>query len=91
VTKLGRVNRIGKPVFYCSRAAPAVFYELRVKEGDLIALSEWEVAEPLWMPAVTSRWSATIGLSVTASTVFTTYIEERFRSRPGLMADLSAP
>jgi hypothetical protein len=49
VTKLGRVNRVGKPVFYCSRAAEAVFYELRAKEGDLIALSEWEVAEPLWM------------------------------------------
>jgi hypothetical protein len=49
VTRLGRVNRIGKPVFYCSRAPEAVFYELRAKEGDLIALSEWEVTEPLWM------------------------------------------
>jgi hypothetical protein len=49
VTRLGRVDRIGKPVFYCSRAPEAVFYELRAKEGDLIALSEWEVVEPLWM------------------------------------------
>jgi hypothetical protein len=49
VTKLGRINRIGKPVFYCSVAAHGVFSEMRAKQGDLIALSEWEVAEPLWM------------------------------------------
>jgi hypothetical protein len=49
VTKLGRINRIGKPVFYCSLAAHGVFYELRAKRGDLIALSEWEVVEPVWM------------------------------------------
>jgi len=49
VTKLGRVNRIGQPIFYCSAASAAVFYELRVKPRDLIVLSEWEVAEPLWM------------------------------------------
>ena len=49
VAKLGRINRIGKSAFYCSRAAPAVFYELRARPGDLIALSEWEVAEALWM------------------------------------------
>jgi hypothetical protein len=49
VTKLGRVNRCGKPMFYCSAAGPGVFYELRAKAGDLIALSEWEIAEPLWM------------------------------------------
>jgi hypothetical protein len=26
-----------------------VFYELRAKQGDQIALSQWEVAEPVWM------------------------------------------
>jgi hypothetical protein len=49
VTKLGRVNRIGRCVFYASIADHGVFYELRAKKGDLIALSEWEVIEPLWM------------------------------------------
>lgn len=49
VTKLGRVNREGQSVFYCSRGAPAVFYELHAKQGDHIALSEWELVEPLWM------------------------------------------
>jgi hypothetical protein len=49
ITKLGRVNRIGTPMFYCSVAAPAVFFELQAKQGDLIALSEWGVAEPFWM------------------------------------------
>jgi hypothetical protein len=49
VTALQRLNREGQPRFYCSAAAPAVFFELRAKQGDLIALSEWEVTEPLWM------------------------------------------
>lgn len=49
VTRLGRVNRPGSSMFYCSVAAPPVFYELRAKQGDLIAVSRWEVAEPLWM------------------------------------------
>lgn len=49
VTKLGRLNRPGTPMFYCSVASAAVFYELRAKKGDLVALSRWEVAEPLWM------------------------------------------
>jgi hypothetical protein len=29
VTRFGRVNRIGKPIFYCSVSWEAVFYELR--------------------------------------------------------------
>jgi hypothetical protein len=36
-------------MFYCTAASPAVFFELRAKQGDRIALSQWEVAEPLWM------------------------------------------
>lgn len=49
VTTFGRVNRPGNPMFYCSVAAPSVFYELRAKRDDLIALSAWELIEPLWM------------------------------------------
>ena len=49
VATVGRVNRIGSPMFYCSASGPAVFYELRAKPGDRIALSEWELVEPLWM------------------------------------------
>jgi hypothetical protein len=49
VTKLGRANREGIPIFYASCAGPGAFYELRAQKGDLIALSEWEVAESLWM------------------------------------------
>jgi len=48
ITELQRVNRVGEPRFYCSVAAPAVFYELHAKQGDLFALSEWETTEPLW-------------------------------------------
>ncbi len=49
VVNLGRANRVGQPMFYASRAAPAVFFESRAKQGELFAMSEWEVAEPLWM------------------------------------------
>jgi hypothetical protein len=46
---LGRLNRPGQSVFYGSVAPPAVFYELKAREGSRIAFSEWEVMEPLWM------------------------------------------
>lgn len=36
-------------MFYASMGAPVVFFELRAKRGDLIALSEWEITESLWM------------------------------------------
>lgn len=49
VTKLGRLNRPGQSVFYGSCAGPGVFYELKAREGCLIAFSEWEVMRPLWM------------------------------------------
>jgi hypothetical protein len=49
IVKLGRANRAGSPMFYASAAGPAVFYELRAKAGDRIALAEWHVTEPLWM------------------------------------------
>ena len=46
---LGRANREGRAMFYASRAAPAVFYEVRARAGDTIALSEWGLSEQLWM------------------------------------------
>ncbi len=49
IKTLGRLNREGQSRFYCSPAPPAVFFELHAKSGDFIALSEWEVIEPLWM------------------------------------------
>ena len=59
----GRMNRDEQSRFYCcagphspaghilnpAAAAPAVFYELRARRGDRIALSAWEVTEPLLM------------------------------------------
>jgi hypothetical protein len=49
VTKLGRLNRPGQSVFYASCAPPGVFYELKAREGALIAFSQWQVMKPLWM------------------------------------------
>lgn len=36
-------------MFYCSVAAAPVFYEIRARVGDRIAVSRWEVMEALWM------------------------------------------
>jgi hypothetical protein len=49
VSNIGRLNRPGQSVFYASCAPPAVFYELKAREGSLIAFSEWEVTKHLWM------------------------------------------
>jgi hypothetical protein len=49
VTRDGRLNRKGVPIFYCSRAAPSTFFEMHAKEGDMVALSRWAILEPLWM------------------------------------------
>lgn len=48
VSKKGRVNDKGTSMFYCSRGAPPVIYEIRAETGDRIALSEWSVVEPFW-------------------------------------------
>jgi hypothetical protein len=45
----GRANRIGQSMFYGCLGAFPVFLEIHAREGDLVALSEWTVAEPLWM------------------------------------------
>jgi hypothetical protein len=49
VVRWGRLNRSGESVFYGSAAPPNVFYELKARAGSLIAFSQWEVMEPLWM------------------------------------------
>jgi hypothetical protein len=49
VRQFGRLNRPGQSVFYGSAAPPGVFYELKAREGNLIAFSKWQVKEPLWM------------------------------------------
>lgn len=47
--RLNRASREGQPMFYASLGGPPVFFELRASAGQQIALSEWGVAEPLWM------------------------------------------
>jgi hypothetical protein len=49
LAKLNRASREGQPMFYASRGAPPVFFELRGTIGQRIALSEWDVIEPVWM------------------------------------------
>jgi hypothetical protein len=46
---LNRASRDGQPMFYGSRGAPPVFFELRAKAGQRVALSQWAVNEPIWM------------------------------------------
>jgi hypothetical protein len=49
VRKPGRANREHTSMFYCCVGAFPIFFEIQVKQGDLVALSEWDVTEPLWM------------------------------------------
>jgi hypothetical protein len=49
LARLGRANRPGQPMFYGSQGAMPIFYELRAKAGDRIALSEWKVSESFWL------------------------------------------
>jgi hypothetical protein len=47
--QLGRLNREHQSMFYASLAGPGALLEIHATAGDRIALSEWVVAEPLWM------------------------------------------
>jgi hypothetical protein len=49
VMTLGRLNRAGASMFYCTLGEPPVIYELKARRGDRIALSEWETTESLWI------------------------------------------
>ena len=49
VQDYGRANRIGQSMFYGCLGAFPVFLEIQAQEGDLVALSEWAITEPLWM------------------------------------------
>jgi hypothetical protein len=69
VKTLGRANREGRPMFYACLGAFPVFFEIHAKQGDLVALSEWKLAQPLWMhhlgyhPDALSRWKRRAPLS----------------------------
>jgi hypothetical protein len=44
IARLNRANRAGQPMFFASRGAAPVLYELRAKAGDRIALSGWKLS-----------------------------------------------
>jgi hypothetical protein len=46
ITQLGRMNRVGQPMFYSSMHKEAVFFELLdLKEGDEIVLTFWKTKQ----------------------------------------------
>lgn len=47
VNTFHRCGRVNHPLFYCSNAMEAVFYELNCSKGDTISLSEWESTQEL--------------------------------------------
>jgi hypothetical protein len=50
VTSLGRLNRAGQPVFYCSMHKESVFFELpNLKAGDEIILTFWKTTEKMFV------------------------------------------
>ncbi len=64
VTSMGRLNRVGSSMFYCSAGEPPVSYELKARVGDTIAVSEWEVLEPLWLHNLGFHEDALVKLGV---------------------------
>jgi hypothetical protein len=58
VLKPGRANRDHSSMFYGCVGAFPIFFEIHAKQGDLIALSEWAVTEPLWMRALDTQTSS---------------------------------
>jgi hypothetical protein len=47
--RLNRASGERQPMFYASLGGPPVFFELHAAAGDRIALSEWNLTEPIWM------------------------------------------
>lgn len=46
-TKLGRVNRAGAPVLYCSASREGAVYEVGPALGDMVAIVEWKTTAPM--------------------------------------------
>jgi hypothetical protein len=49
VLKPGRANREHSSMFYGCVGAFPILFEIHAEQDSLLALSEWEVTEPLWM------------------------------------------
>lgn len=49
VLRPGRANRDHSSMFYGCLGAFPIFFEIHAKQGDMVAMSEWAVVEPLWM------------------------------------------
>src|SRR3989304_10016979 len=47
VVRFGRVNRIGKSVFYASASRNVVFFEQRINAGDTITVSRWRTKKKM--------------------------------------------
>lgn len=47
LTPLGRVNRPGAPVLYCSSAREGALFETRPRSGDTAVVVKWTTKEPL--------------------------------------------
>lgn len=60
---LGRANRDGNPVFYCSNSGNVTCFELDVKPGDMVAVSKWRIAEPLLLNNVGFTDGVFLGLN----------------------------
>jgi hypothetical protein len=49
VKQIGRANRSEQSMFYSSVSREVTFYELKVKLGDFVAVSQWKVLEKLFI------------------------------------------
>lgn len=47
LTPLGRVNREGAPVLYCSSAREGALFEVRPRSGETVVVVKWTTTEPM--------------------------------------------
>lgn len=47
ITNFQRVNRPHQPMFYCSAARAAPFFELGLRSGECVAISKWRVTKKI--------------------------------------------
>lgn len=52
LARLGRLNREGAPMFYCSAARSAVFFELEPLAGQSLLVSRWRTTQPILLSHV---------------------------------------
>lgn len=76
VTSFQRCNAPSQPMFYCSPEPGVIFYELRVKPGDIVYFSKWAITKPFWITQIFGKYEINEADPITE--LVTSYFETLF-------------